>query len=62
MAAVAWRDDSRSAVRKGTLQAPNRKHRRVPIAAVLRDYLDEHLLSLGWSEGYVFGTDRKSVV
>ena len=28
----------------------------MPIAAVLREYLDQHLLSLGWSEGYVFGT------
>jgi hypothetical protein len=27
----------------------------VPIAAVLRDYLDEHLLTLGWDAGHVFG-------
>jgi integrase len=27
----------------------------MPIAAVLRDYLDEHLLGLGWSEGFIFG-------
>jgi integrase len=36
----------------------NRKPRRVPIAAVLRDHLDEHLLGLAWrdeSEGLVFG-------
>jgi integrase len=36
----------------------NRKPRRVPIAAVLRDHLDEHLLSLEWREnpeGLVFG-------
>jgi integrase len=36
----------------------SRKPRRVPIAAVLRDHLDEHLLGLAWrdeSEGLVFG-------
>jgi integrase len=27
----------------------------VPIAAVLRDYLDQHLISLPWSKGLVFG-------
>jgi integrase len=32
------------------------KERRVPIAAVLRDYLDEHLLRLKWSEGLLFGS------
>jgi hypothetical protein len=26
-----------------------------PIAGALRDYLDEHLLGLAWSEGRVFG-------
>jgi integrase len=25
--------------------------RSVPVAAVLRDHLDEHLMSLGWTEG-----------
>jgi integrase len=29
--------------------------RSVPVPAVLRDYLDEHLMSLEWSEGLVFG-------
>jgi integrase len=29
--------------------------RIVPVAAVLRDFLDEHLLRLGWDEGLVFG-------
>lgn len=30
--------------------------RKVPIAAVLRDYLDEHKLRCPWSDGLVFGT------
>lgn len=33
----------------------SRKDRRVPIATVLRDYLDERLLGLGWTDGLVLG-------
>jgi integrase len=29
--------------------------RRVPIPAILRDHLDEHLLRLAWTDGLVFG-------
>jgi integrase len=39
----------------GEIATKNGKDRRVPIAAVLRDYLDEHLLNLGWKDGLVFG-------
>lgn len=39
----------------GFIPTKNRKDRRVPIPAVLRDYLDEHLLRLGWREGLLFG-------
>lgn len=34
--------------------------RVVPVAAVLRDYLDEHLMSLEWTEGLVFGSTAHS--
>jgi integrase len=34
--------------------------RRVPVPAVLRDYLDEHLMSLDWTEGLVFGSTQHS--
>jgi len=30
----------------------------VPISAILRDHLDEHLLSLTYSEGFVFGSEN----
>jgi integrase len=30
----------------------------VPISAILRDYLDEHLLSLSYSVGFVFGSEN----
>jgi len=39
----------------GEIATKSGKDRRVPIAAVLRDYLDEHLLALAWDEGLVFG-------
>jgi hypothetical protein len=39
-------------------KGPNR--RRVPVPAILRDYLDEHLLGLEWSEGLVFGVSPLS--
>jgi integrase len=35
-------------------------NRRVPISAILRDYLDEHLLGLDWQEGLVFGATATS--
>jgi len=38
------------------ISTKNRRERRVPIAVVLRDYLVEHVMTLGWSEGLVFGT------
>ena len=39
----------------GEIATKSGRDRRVPIAAVLRDYLDEHLLSLDRQEGLVFG-------
>jgi len=39
----------------GEIATKSGKDRRVPIAAVLRDYLDEHLLGLGWTGGFAFG-------
>lgn len=45
---------------EGEQPTKNRKERRVPIAAALRDYLDEHLLALEWSEGLVFGATAVS--
>lgn len=32
----------------------------MPIAATLRDYLDQHLLAVEWSEGLVFGASAVS--
>ena len=46
--------------KEGEILPKSGKGRRVPIAAVLRDYLDEHLLRLEWSEGLVFGVSRVS--
>ena len=45
--------------KEGEIATKNRGRRTVPIAAVLRDYLDEHLLGLQWRErpdGLVFGS------
>jgi integrase len=42
---------------EGYVAVKNRKPRIVPIAAVLRDYLDEHLLSTGADE-HIFGAPR----
>jgi integrase len=42
---------------EGYLAVKNRKPRTVPIAAALRDYLDEHLLSTDADE-HIFGTPR----
>jgi integrase len=44
---------------EGEIDTKNRKRRDVPIPAVLRDYLDEHVIGLAWREqpdGLVFGT------
>jgi integrase len=41
---------------EGEIATKSGKDRRVPIAAVLRDYLDHHLLGLHWQEGLVFGS------
>jgi integrase len=40
---------------EGEISTKTRKERRVPIATVLRDYLDERLLRLPWDDGLVFG-------
>ncbi len=32
----------------------------MPISAILRDYLDEHLLRLAWEDGLVFGSTAAS--
>jgi integrase len=45
---------------EGEIATKSGKDRRVPIPAVLRDYLDDHLLNLGWSEGLAFGRTRVS--
>ncbi len=34
--------------------------RRVPVASVLRDYLDQHLVGLEWNAGLVFGSSAVS--
>jgi integrase len=47
---------------EGEITTKSGRDRRVPIPAVLRDYLDEHLLSLDWREnpqGLVFGTGER---
>jgi integrase len=45
---------------EGEIATKTGKDRRVPIAAILRDYLDEHLLGLPWQEGLVFGATATS--
>jgi integrase len=45
---------------EGVILPKSGKERRVPIAAVLRDYLDEHLLALDWTDGLVFGASAAS--
>ncbi|MGN6169036.1 MAG: tyrosine-type recombinase/integrase [Solirubrobacteraceae bacterium] len=44
----------------GFIPTKNRKEWRVPIPALLRDYLDEHLLRLPWREGLLFGDSQAS--
>ena len=43
-------------VKEGEITTKSGKDRRVPIAVALRDYLDEHLLGLGWQDELVFGS------
>jgi integrase len=45
---------------EGEIATKSGKQRRVPIPAILRDYLDEHLLRLGWQEGLIFGRNPVS--
>jgi integrase len=45
---------------EGEITTKSGRERRVPISAVLRDYLDEHLLGLGWGEGLAFGVSAAS--
>jgi integrase len=45
---------------EGEITTKTGRDRRVPIAGVLRDYLDEHLLALAWGEGLVFGASAVS--
>jgi integrase len=40
---------------EGEIATKSGKDRRVPIPAILLDHLDEHLLSLAWTDGLVFG-------
>ena len=35
---------------EGEIKTKSGKDRKVPIAVVLRDHLDEHLLSLAWRD------------
>jgi integrase len=44
----------------GEIATKSGKDRRVPISAILRDYLDEHLLGLAWQDGLVFGATAAS--
>jgi integrase len=44
----------------GEITPKSGKERKVPIAVTLRDYLDEHLLGLGWKQGLVFGVSAVS--
>jgi integrase len=45
---------------EGEILPKSGRMRRVPIPAVLRDYLDQHLLGVGRSEGLVFGVSSVS--
>jgi integrase len=45
---------------EGEISTKSGRDRRVPIAGVLRDYLDEHLLGLGRAEGLLFGSSATS--
>lgn len=45
---------------EGVILTKNGKDRRVPIPAILRDYLDQHLLALDRADGLVFGVSGSS--
>jgi integrase len=45
---------------EGEIKTKSGRDRKVPIAGVLRDFLDEHLLSLAWKQGLVFGVSAES--
>jgi integrase len=48
--------------KEGEIATKSGRDRRVPIAAILRDYLDEHLLGLAWRDrpdGLVFGSTAR---
>jgi integrase len=48
-------------VEAGPVETKSRAGRRaVPILTALRDYLDEHILALGWKEGLVFGRSSET--
>ena len=40
---------------EGEIATKSGKDRRVPIPAILRDHLDDHLLDFVWTDGLVFG-------
>jgi len=40
---------------EGEISTKSGRERKVPISATLRDYLDQHLLTIAWSEGLLFG-------
>ena len=44
---------------EGEITTKSGRERNVPIAATLRDYLDEHLLELRWDAGLVFGLSAR---
>jgi integrase len=45
---------------EGEIKTKSGRDRKVPIAGALRDFLDEHLLSLAWKQGLVFGVSAES--
>jgi integrase len=45
---------------EGEIATKSGRDRRVPIGVALRDHLDEHLLSLDWTDGLVFGVSAYS--
>jgi integrase len=45
---------------EGEIETKGRNRRRVPIAGALRDYLDEQIMRLEWSEGLLFGASALS--
>jgi integrase len=45
---------------EGEIATKSGRDRKVPIGVALRDHLDEHLLSLAWTDGLVFGVSAYS--